>query len=328
VFKITGQESKPYVIVKGNKGREDITSFRQTANCFSAYEVNPALGCDFSCTYCSMYAQESQLSHKPLRIFAGYPSYLQDFIKENNGKRLIFNFTPKSDAFGPSLIDSGLTEKILDVFAANACSFYIITKAGMPPEHIRKRLVEAKDLGQVIISAGLPDEKYRQVLEPDAPNMQERMDFARFCIENGIECSGIAAPFLPLGSEDYRRELIDRYSGAGISHVSVQLLKLSACCLERLCAQVPEMAEMLSLMYSNNGNQAVAWRLPGGKDVERKYAPTGIIKEELYSLRGFAAGKGITLSICKDVANIIEDPSFNEEAMKKGITCVGFKIRR
>ncbi|MBI2129781.1 hypothetical protein HYU07_06100 [Candidatus Woesearchaeota archaeon] len=318
-----------YVPVFGDQGKEAITSLRQTAGCFKVYEVNPAIGCDFGCTYCSMYGQESELRHMPVKVFMDYPKYLEQFIAENrNTNGLIFNFTPKSDAFCNALIDSGVTQRMFDVFIKARTEFYILTKSGIPRKDVQEKLIQAKDLVQIIISAGLPNEEYRAILEPNTPPIEERMAFGKFCAENGIQTAGIAAPFLPFSIEGYTQSVIDRYADIEVDHISVHLLKLSEMCLERLCKQLRGYGNILKKIYGNETSESIEWTLPGGKKVKRYYADKEIIKEELKKFKKAAKTKNITLSTCVEVEKLIEDLHFNDDARKKGITCVGFKNKR
>lgn len=318
-----------YISVIGDQGKEPITSLRQTANCFKAYEVNPAIGCDFGCTYCSMYGQESKLQHFPVKVFVDYPEYLEQFINENKDtNRLIFNFTPKSDAFCNALIESGVTQRIFDVFIKARTEFYILTKSGIPRKDIQEKLIQAKDLVQIIISAGLPNEEYRATLEPNTHAIEERMAFGKFCVENGIPTAGIAAPFLPFSIEGYNQSVVDRYANIGVNHISVHLLKLSEMCLERLCKQLGDYGDILKKIYCNKTSESIEWTLPGGKKVKRYYASKESIKEELKKFKEMAKTKNITLSTCVEVEKLIEDMHFNDDARKKGITCVGFRNKR
>ncbi|MFO8016572.1 MAG: radical SAM protein [Candidatus Woesearchaeota archaeon] len=315
-------EEKDYKIVKGNEGREPISSFRQTANCFSAYEINPALGCDFGCTYCSMYAQEEDMAHQPVKIFSDYPEYLRDAIShlKAEGIRPTFNFTPKSDVLMPSLIDSGVTQKILDILTETESRFYMITKGGVPPEDVQERIYKAKDLGQIILSAGLPDEKYRMRLEPNAPSIEQRMELGRFCTENGIRAAGIVAPFLPGMGEDYKEGITKRYRSAGVDHLSIHIMKVSEHCLERMAGIL---GDRIKEAYTES--ESIDWGLPGGRRVKRFYANPEIMKNELYDFKSLAEDKGMTVSVCKDVMRLIGDNHFNSGASRRGITCVGFR---
>jgi DNA repair photolyase len=326
---VTVAKTKQFIPINGSIGREEIELHAQTPNCFPSFEINPAIGCEFGCIYCSMYGQEAKLQHVPVKVFVDYPEYLEEFIrKHKNEGRLVFNFTPKSDAFSPALIESGVTGRILDVLIESNCEFYSLTKSGIPEKRIQKKLIEAKDLAQIVISTGLPNEDYRKILEPNAPNIEERMNFAKFCKQNEILVSGIAAPFLPFSIPNYHEIVINRFSEVGIDHVSVHMLKLSELCLERMSNALGDYGSLLKKMYLGKDNKTVVWSLPGGKKITRYYCDAEIIRKELAKLKEIAKTKGVTLSTCVQVEQVIQDTNFNDQARKRGITCVGFRTRK
>ncbi|MBU0586600.1 hypothetical protein KJ780_03740 [Candidatus Micrarchaeota archaeon] len=310
------------IIVRGAVGREEINPFRQTPNCFKAFEANPTIGCDLACVYCSMYAQEKRPSHTPVNVFVDYPEYMEGFIREHLNEKPnskpVFNFTPKSDAFSPSLIETEVTQKVLEVFLKHQIPFYILTKAGMPSRDVRDLLVDSKHLGHLIISMGLPNDLV-PVLEPNAASNEQRMELAKWAIANGIATTGIVAPFMPMHDSDYPMNVMRMFKAVGIGHLSLQLLKLSDACLDRL---VGFFGESLREFYNERHN--IEWTLPGGKKVTRFYANPEHLKAELFSARKIAKGMGITVSTCKEVCTLIGDQKFNQEASRRGITCVGF----
>lgn len=142
----------PYEIVSGFENAEEITDFRQTSSCFSSHEVDPVVGCDFGCRYCSMYAQQEVEKHLPIRVYKDYPAYLESHIRsQSEPAKLVFNFSPKTDVLALSLIESGVTERILRVFKETGVQYYILTKGRLPPAEIQELLIGAKDRNQVII---------------------------------------------------------------------------------------------------------------------------------------------------------------------------------
>ncbi|PIN86372.1 hypothetical protein COV19_05250 [Candidatus Woesearchaeota archaeon CG10_big_fil_rev_8_21_14_0_10_44_13] len=327
------QDFKPDTIfVKGEQGMEIITNFRQTSSCFKVYEIDPAIGCDFGCVYCSMYAQEKDMEHRPVKVFVNYPDYLARFISENKDKDLTFNFTPKSDALSPSLIETGVTQKILDVLTDNKNRFYMLTKSGIPRDDVAERLIKARELCQIIISSGLPNERYRALLEPNAPSISDRMELGKFCKENGIPISGIVAPYLPIASDldadRYKEEVIERYAEAGIDHLSVHLLKLSLDCRDRMSRAIGgdnQGQHDLSRLYDPEKCKSIEWTLPGGKKILRYYPLEEVVKKDLTAMKRLAKEKGMTVSTCVEVMRLIGDMEFNDDAGNKGLTCVGFR---
>ncbi|KXG77457.1 radical SAM family protein [Thermotalea metallivorans] len=315
-----------YQFVYGLEGAEEITDFRQTSSCFNAHELNPAIGCDFLCRYCSMYSQYETEEHIPVKIYKDYPSYLKEYITNHKNKEsLIFNFSPKTDAFSPCLIESGMTESILKILNEESVRYYILTKAGLPPKEIQDLLIKSKEKNQIIISSGLPDEEVEAVLEPGAPPSTKRLEFAEFCSKNGIRVTGIVAPYLPIDEDNtYAQKVFNRYLDSGIKHASVQVLKLSVDCLNRMCELLPKHEQRLKQLFDINNIKPIEWRLPGGKTVTRFYADSSYLEKEFKKLKLIARDMGMTVSTCKDVCININDTNYNFEAHQSGYNCVGF----
>ncbi|MDK2828783.1 MAG: hypothetical protein PWP67_1594 [Clostridium butyricum] len=315
-----------YQFVHGLEQAEEITDFRQTSSCFNAHEVNPAIGCDFLCRYCSMYSQYDKEEHVPVKIYSDYPNYLRDYIKKHKNKEnLIFNFSPKTDAFSLSMIESGMTENILKIFDEEGVKYYILTKSGLPPKEIQNLLIKSRDKNQIIISSGLPNEEIEAVLEPGAPPSSKRLEFAKFCSQSGIMVTGIVAPYLPIDDDnDYAYKVFNRFLNSGIRHASVQVLKLSVECLNRMCKLLPKYEQRLNQLFDINNAKSIEWKLPGGKTVIRYYVDSSYLEKELKKLKLIAKNMNITVSTCKEVCININDVNYNAEAQQKGYNCVGF----
>ena len=130
-------------------------------------EINPAYGCEFRCAYCGIYALEKDYFGEVI-VYDDYPAYLERWLDEHHtdAEDYYYYFSAKTDCFQPALLDSGITLECLKILKRHRASYFLVTKAGVPPEDIREALVEARDINQVIISATMPDESMREALEP------------------------------------------------------------------------------------------------------------------------------------------------------------------
>jgi DNA repair photolyase len=273
-----------------------------------------------------MYAQEETMKHLPIIVYNEYPAQLEKFIQEKKkgGMQPIFNFTPISDAFSPSLIDSGVTPQILEVLASTKTNFYVITKAGLPPEDVRNQLVKSRDYAQIIISAGLPDEDHRKLLEPFAGTLEERMEFAKFCISENIPVSGSAAPYLPLLGKEAKEQVMKRYADAGIEDVSVHLIKLSEAGINRVSKALGK-ESFLEEAFTKEESEKIRWTTPDGNIVDRYYVKKDLLAQEISGMGEAARHNGMTISVCKDVEAKV--PGANDDAKRKGINCMAFRPR-
>lgn len=320
----------PYQIKHGLEDAEVVTNLSQTANCFNAYEVNPAIGCGFGCRYCSMYGQDEKETHFPVIIYKDYPEHLAKFINaQPDPTKLILNVSPKTDFFSTELIESGITARILEVFLDTGARFFSLTKGNLPPRNIQDLLIKTRGQNQIIISSGLPNVEIEKLLEPGAAPSPERMKFARFCRESGITTTGIIAPYLPLGKDEdaYRRSVLNRFKDAGISHCSLDVLKGSMPCIARIGDILPEYRENISKLYllpSQREESAIDWRLIGGDVVTRYNANTNYVRETLLSFKQLAKEMNMTVSACVDTCKLIEILDYNREAKASGFNCVGY----
>lgn len=319
----------PYRVVRGLDGAEELLRLRHTAHCFRAYEVNPSIGCDLLCRYCSMYSQEEQERHVPMTIYADYPAYLDAFIAGHpNPEDLLFYFSARADAFSPAYVESGITAAILEVLQRTGVRFFVLTKGSTVTDEVFDLLVRSRERSQVIFSCGLPSEELELLLEPGAPPSRQRLMLARRCIEAGIPVTGIVAPYLPLGNtEEYARHVFSMLKAAGINHLGIQVLKVSADCLDRMCDLLREHKGRLAELFEMKHKMQLGWRLPGGKRIDRYYTSVDFLAKELLALRDIAATMGMTVSTCTEICKLIDNPGFNTPAVKAGYSCAGVSTR-
>lgn len=118
--------------------------------------------------------------------------------------------------------------------------------------------------------------------------------------------------------------MFNRFLNSGIRHASVQVLKLSVECLNRMCKLLPKYEQRLNQLFDINNAKSIEWKLPGGKTVIRYYADSSYLEKELKKLKLIAKNMNITVSTCKEVCININDVNYNAEAQQKGYNCVGF----
>jgi len=317
-------EGIKYDMVNEINEYEQIIRLEHTAHCFKAYEVNPSIGCDFICRYCSMYSQEQNESHTPIRIFNNYPNYLRDFIINYKDKHsLLFYYSAISDAFSPANIESGITKKILEVFRENKSKYFILTKGANIPQEIFDILIETKDRNQIIISFGIPDRNYEKMLEKKAPSSINRLKFAKECIQNGITVTGIVAPYLPIDeTQNYAFEVFKKFNDIGIKHLCIQPLKVSDESLNRLCSLLPKYKVRLENIFDKKHKMLKGWKLPCGKYIDRYYTNIEYLTLELQKLKNISVELGMTISTCAEICKLTV-PDFNIDAYKVGYNCAG-----
>lgn len=322
-----------YLRIAGTENIAPVLRMNHTAHCFKAYEVNPMLGCDHRCSYCSILASTTDDHFSTHVVYDDFPAHLQEFIRQQPDPRaLTFFFTPQADAFSPVMLDSGMTRRILSVFEQYASRFFLFTKGGhggkLPPD-VWSLLERAAPRCQVVMSMGLPDPAFETLLEPGAAPSSDRMELLRRCSAAGIPTSGSVAPFLPLFADnrDYARRVFGRFKDSGVQHVSIEVLKVTRAGLDRVIAALPRHAEPLLQAFDFKHKMGVEWKVAGGETVERFFTNKEFLATQLAMALEVAESLDMSLSVCAEVAQLAGMQHINRRAASRGYTCAGVRLR-
>lgn len=294
-------------------------------------EINPTVGCQFQCQYCNAYTQEDDNFFDKVEVFKDYPQYLEEFLFNNKDKldKLFFYFSPKIDALQPCLLESGITHEILSLFEKYKARYFSVTKGKTPPEDIQELLIKSKDRNQIVISCTMPNESVRERLEPGAATIQERLDFARFCKENGIVTTAIFSPILPVENLEFVKDYIKKYIAMGIDHFRVDFTEISKTSLEKLVKILPEYKEDFYNVYLDKDATVTYWKVPyKNVEIERYWPSMDYMREKFTMLRDYAKSLSpqATTSVCNSLCGKDKLFHFNEEARKRGYTCLGLRF--
>ena len=293
-------------------------------------EINPAFGCDFRCAYCGIYALEKEYFGEVI-VFDDFPGYLDDFLSENHAtvQDLYFYFSAKTDCFQPALIESGITLAILEVLRKHRARYFLVTKGGVPPREICKALVDARDINQVIISATMPSEKLRKVLEPGAAPIDERLAFAEFCVENGIYVTASCCPILPISDRLYLKDMFARLAAAGVNHFYFDFARLSREAALNIIELLPEHRENFERHYFTPEAQVTRWNMPHRNVTIDKFQPPLRYMLEAFEVLADCVSEvapGATVSVCNHFATSKTLPGFNNRARAECISCMGHRF--
>lgn len=318
--------------VKGICDEILINSHGNTAFCNkNMVEINPTIGCQFQCQYCNAYTQEKDNFFEDVRLFQDYPDYLKNYLEEHKTEldKLFFYFSPKVDMLQECLIESGVTEKILSLLNDYGARYFSVTKGKTPPEKIRKLLIEGRDINQIIISCTMPNERVREILEPGAATISERLEFAKFCKENSIPVTAIFSPILPVEDLEFVKEYIKYYISIGINHFRVDFTEISRDSLDKLISLVPEYEEDFKAVYLDKDAEITKWKVPYKNVMMERYWPSiNYMKEKFEMLRDYAKSLDdeATVSVCNSLCVANKLCGFNDEAKKRGYNCIGVRF--
>ena len=300
----------------------EIKSHSNTKFCPLIYELIPAHGCAFECSYCNVYSLYEKKEFHPITVFKNYPEHISKTIDEHRaqGMEPVYYFSPKTDVFQDALVETKIVHRILEVLHQKKAQYILVTKGRLPDNEILDLLIASKDKGRVLISYGMKNEVHARVLEPFAATLKERYELAKACHDNDIPAMGIIEPILPLKDLSFVKDIIKMFVGLKIDHFAIDFARISKDCLEGLIERLPELSELRDVYYSPDAipqvfNTGAYFRKP----VER-FAPSGEFHDKNFNLiKGFAREFNATVSIC----NYFPVKGINSDAYKRGFLCFG-----
>lgn len=219
------------------------------------YEVNPVKGCGVGCQYCLV---TDGVHEQPLIALENYHLFVRRLLAEKNGPGSenaphYYYFSPKTEAFQEPTLLTGIAHRILREFIGHfrrnpgsRARLFIASKAG-------KAHLEVRDAGESILdlfeqlhgrmqfntSVSMMPDAFRDLLEPYAAGIGDRLDAVRACRERGILAnSALVQPILTpwLDDEARIRDFFEALRGAGIINYKPEFL---TACMENLALLGP-----------------------------------------------------------------------------------------
>jgi DNA repair photolyase len=304
---------------------EDIPEIKLHSNteyCPLIYELIPAYGCQFECDYCNVYNLKKDSDFYPITVFKHYPELVEKSIEEHLSKGLnpVYYFSPKTDVFQHALVDSKITQQILEVLVRKKAKYILVTKGNLPGAEIIELLSQSGNTGRVLISCGMKNQEHAGILEPFAASIEERYQLANICVKNGIPAMGVIEPILPLKNIEFVENIIKRFVEIGIDHFAVDFARISIACLDKMIEKLPELEELRNVYEDPNAICQTFGTGPYKRESVLRYAPSYDYLTEKYNLIDEYAKKfGATISIC----NYFRIPGINKRAYMRGFLCFG-----
>ena len=213
------------------------------------YEINPVGGCTVGCQYCLV---SDGVHERELLAHENYHLYVRELLERENGegsanKNHYYYFSPKTEAFQEATLLTGIAHRILQEFIghyrrnpASRARLFIASKAGA--RHLEYQyegvsildlFEELKDKMQFNTSVSIMPTALRNVLEPYAAPIEERLKAVRLCQARGIPAnSALVQPiFTPCLTEDNIRAFFTALHEAGIINYKPEFLTV---CMENL----------------------------------------------------------------------------------------------
>jgi DNA repair photolyase len=162
------------------------------------YTINPYIGCQHSCTYCYARFMKRYAGHKEewgefADVKINAPSLLQREIKRKKVARIWISGT--CDPYQPLEKKYELTRKCLETLSKHAWPVIIQTKSSLVNRDVDLlRKIKGVEVGLTITTA---DERVRDMFEPNAPSIKERIETLLNLRSAGIRTFAMIAPLLP-----------------------------------------------------------------------------------------------------------------------------------
>jgi len=162
------------------------------------YTINPYIGCEHGCTYCYARFMKRFTGHKEkwgefVDVKVNAPSLLQSEIKRKRAGRVWISGI--CDPYQPLEKKYELTRGCLEILSRHGWPVTIQTKSPLLLRDIE--LFEGFIDVEVTVTIATADENIRQIFEPKAPSIRERIETLEKLHSKGIKTSAMIAPMLP-----------------------------------------------------------------------------------------------------------------------------------
>ncbi|MEM3703885.1 MAG: radical SAM protein, partial [Candidatus Bathyarchaeia archaeon] len=162
------------------------------------YTVNPYVGCGHSCTYCYARFMKRFTRHKEkwgdfVDVKINAATLLQREIKRKKRGRVWISGI--CDPYQPIESKYGITRSCLEILLRKNWPVTVQTKSTLILRDI-ELLKNNKDV-EVTLTITTADEKIRQIFEPRAPPIEERIKALEKLHSAGIKTCVMIAPLLP-----------------------------------------------------------------------------------------------------------------------------------
>jgi len=260
-------EPRPDTIVTEERSRS-IISRNDSPDIHFEQSINPYRGCEHGCIYC--YARPS---HSYLNLSAGIDFETRLFAKTNAAELLHrelakpgyrcspINIGANTDPYQPIERRYRITRSVLEVLAEYRHPCTIITKNALIERDLDLLVPMAQaNLVHAFVSVTSLDNRLASTLEPRASAPHRRLRAVATLNEAGVPCGVMVAPIIPMVTDRYLEQILERAAAAGAKGAGYTVLRLpyelKELFREWLDLHVPERAEhVMSLIRQMRGGR-------------------------------------------------------------------------
>lgn len=202
------------------------------------YALNPYAGCAHGCRYCYvpavLHQPRSQLTHVAAKI--NIPQVLRRELKHKQPG--IVGISTVTDPYQPAEGQCKLMRKCLPLLHKHHMAIDVQTKSPLVTRDID--LLQPFKRAAVGVTVTTLDAATRQLLEPHAPPVQQRLDALRELSHSHIATYVFFGPILPDLSMDNIGAYVQRFADAGADELMVDTLHLKTGVWDSIAAVLPD----------------------------------------------------------------------------------------
>lgn len=308
------------------------------------YELTPSKGaCSIACQYCLV----TDGNHcQPTVVWSNYAEYIGRILEERKDESAFYYFSPKTEALSEPHLQTGIAHGILRTFIEHfnrhpdsRARMFMATKAG--PKHLSYQhegdsildlLRKLAGKIQVNGSIGIMPSALRDVLEPNAASIDDRLTALQMCQQEGVLAESVLAQplLLPYMREGMLQDYFQKLHAAGVRNIKPEFLTVDVSNLVSLAQFVhhfnPELMKEFLEVYVHPENQNHV------KQRSRLAPDRGSSIQMLKKLQEYATKFDMSISICSWVKSQLVplEPSLaaiDQSSREHGYRCLGYQTR-
>jgi DNA repair photolyase len=332
-----------YYLEVDSDENEELEIHNYTGICpTNVLEVSPSVGsCSVACQYCLVTDGKHV---KDIQVFSNYIRKLTNSLERNRDKNLFYYFSPKTEAFSEPHLFNGLAHDILRTFIDHYEKFpeskvriFIATKAGPKQLNIRHKgdnifdlLAKIPTKVQVNGSIGIMPQYLRDILEPNAASIIERLEALAHCRDLGVFAESVLCQplYLPYLTQETITDYMLDLSTYGVKNIKPEFFTAEVKNLVLVAQYInhfdPEKVKEFFYPYLMESNAEHI------KQRSRLAPERNVCVEKLSLIREIASQHGIHISICnwvkKELGSSAEwVKSIDKESTLNGYRCLGYQ---
>lgn len=253
-----------------------------------------------------------------------------------------YYFSPKTEALQEPTLQTGIAHRILKEFIAHFkkhpesnARLFVASKAGAKHllyeyegETILDLFEQLKDRMQFNTSVSIMPTEFRNILEPSAAPIEERLKAVKLCQERGIEAnSALVQPiFTPYLTDGHIKSFFDMLHEAGIVNYKPEFL---TACMENLAM----LGQWLGHFDKNMERELyLDYIMPENSDHRKQRGRTAPDRAlsigNIQRMMDYTSTIGMSTSICFWVRKQLQIPaSMIPVINKNGFQCLGYQSR-